>query len=160
MAPGNPLLVLEHLLNQDVPLVVIGGYAVTFQGYVRATEDVDIVFLRNDSSEIALLKALEGMNANWIGKDLDPTTGIESLVRVNAAYVRSTRLMMLVTDFGFLDIFDYVPGCPNVSVEELLSESIQHPAGYRFSSLKHLRQMKLASGRPKDLFDLGMLPEV
>jgi hypothetical protein len=45
MAPGNPLLVLDHLRKYDLPLVVIGGYAVTFHGYVRATEDVDIVFI-------------------------------------------------------------------------------------------------------------------
>ena len=160
MAPGNPLLVLEHFRKHDVPLVVIGGYAVAFHGYLRATEDVDIVFIRSDSSEISLLKALQEINASWIGNELDATTGIESLVRVSAAYVRSTRLMMLVTDLGFLDIFDYVPGCPDVSVEDLLSTSIQHPAGYRFAPLKILRQMKLASGRPKDLLDLEMLPEV
>ena len=160
MVPGNPLLVLEHLLDHEVPLVVIGGYAVTFHGYVRATEDVDIVFVRSESSEIALLKALDEIHACWIGNEVDPATGLESLVRVNAAYIGSTRLMMLVTDLGFLDIFDYVPGCPDVSVAELLSASVQHPAGYRFSSLKLLRQMKLASGRPKDLLDLEMLPEV
>ena len=160
MVPGNPLLVLEHLLDHEVPLVVIGGYAVTFHGYLRATEDVDIVFVRSESSEIALLKALDEINACWIGNEVDPATGLEALVRVSAAYIRSTQLMMLVTDLGFLDIFDYVPGCPDVSVAELLSASVQHPAGYRFSSLKLLRQMKLASGRPKDLLDLEMLPEV
>jgi hypothetical protein len=160
MAPGNPLLVLEHLCKHSVPLVVIGGYAVTFHGYLRATEDVDIVFARNDTTEFALLKALEEINACWIGKEIDPVTGLESLVRVNAAYIRSTRLMMLVTDLGFLDIFDYVPGCPDVSVEELLSESVQHPAGYRFASLNLLRQMKSASNRPKDLLDLEMLPKM
>ena len=47
----------------------------------------------------------------------------------------------------------------NVSAEELLSESVQHPAGYRFASLKLLRKMKLASGRSKDLLDLEMLPQ-
>lgn len=159
MAPGNPLLVLEHLRKHEVPLVVIGGYAVTFHGYLRATEDVDIVFVRSEASEIALWEALDEINACWIGNELDPTTSLESLVRVNAAYIRSTRLMMLVTELGFLDIFDYVPGCPDVTVEELLSASIQHPAGYRFASLKLLRQMKSASGRPKDLLDLEMLPK-
>lgn len=62
MAPGNPLLVLEHFRKHNVPLVVIGGYAVAFHGYLRATEDVDIVFIRSDSSEIALLKALQEIN--------------------------------------------------------------------------------------------------
>ncbi|MDX1930300.1 MAG: nucleotidyl transferase AbiEii/AbiGii toxin family protein [Pirellulaceae bacterium] len=159
MAPGNPLLVLEHLRKHDIPLVVIGGYAVTFHGYVRATEDVDIVFVRSSSSENALLKALDEINACWIGNEVDPVTGLESLIRVSAAYVHTTRLMMLVTDLGFLDVFDYVPGCPDVSVEELHSASVQHPSGYRFASLKLLRQMKRASGRPKDLLDLEMLPE-
>ena len=159
MALGNPLLVLEHLCKHKVPLVVIGGYAVTFHGYLRATENVEVVFARSATAELALLNALEEINACWIGNEVDPATGLESLIRVNAAYISSTRLMMLVTDLGFLDIFDYVPGRPDISVEELLSESVQHPGGYRFASLKLLRQMKSASNRPKDQLDLEMLPE-
>ncbi len=158
MASGNPLLVLDHLVHHNIPAVVIGGYAVTFHGYVRATEDVDVVFVRSVASETSLLKALQEINAYWISDEIDPATGLELLVRVNAAYIHSTRLMMLVTDLGFLDIFDYVPGCPNVSTEDLLSESEPHPAGYRFASLSALRQMKAASARPKDLIDLENLP--
>ena len=101
MAPGNPLLVLKHLRKHDIPFVVIGGYAVTFHGYVRATEDLDIVFMRSSASESALLKALNEINAFWIGNEVDPATGLESLIRVSAAYVHATRLMMLVTDLGY-----------------------------------------------------------
>ena len=42
---------LEILTRHDVPLVVIGGHAVVFHGWVRATEDLDIVWLRSPLAE-------------------------------------------------------------------------------------------------------------
>jgi hypothetical protein len=49
--------------RHHVPLVVIGGYAVIYHGYVRSTEDVDIVFQRTLESEAALLAALSELDA-------------------------------------------------------------------------------------------------
>ena len=37
---------------------------------------------------------------------------------------------MLVTDFRFLDIFDYVPGLPELPVERLFESSLEH-GGHR-----------------------------
>jgi len=39
--------------SHEVPYVIIGGHAVTYHGYVRATEDTDIVFRRTLESESA-----------------------------------------------------------------------------------------------------------
>ena len=38
--------VFEVLTRYGVPFVVIGGHAVNYHGYIRATEDRDIVLLR------------------------------------------------------------------------------------------------------------------
>ncbi len=65
--------------------------------------------------------------------------------------------MMLVTDFGFLDIFDYVPGLPELRVERLFESSLEH-GGHRYVSLPWLRAMKAAANRPKDRTDLENLP--
>lgn len=66
--------------------------------------------------------------------------------------------MMLVTDYGFLDIFDYVPGYPSEAVDELFASS-EASNQRRFVSLERLRKMKEAAGRPKDQIDLDNLPD-
>ena len=36
---------LVHLLKNDIRFIVVGGLAVTLNGYVRLTEDIDILCL-------------------------------------------------------------------------------------------------------------------
>lgn len=157
MESGAPFLLIDVLIKHDVPFVIIGGHAVAYHGYVRATEDTDVVFLRSADAETALYKALVELNARWIANEIDPATGIEYTYPVSPEYIRGTHLMMLLTDEGFLDIFDFIPGYPDELVEELLGSS-HESAGRRFVSLKWLRRMKEAAGRPKDRLDLENLP--
>jgi hypothetical protein len=157
MESGAPFRLIDVLIKHDVPFVIIGGHAVAYHGYVRATEDTDVVFLRSADAEAALCKALAELNARWIGNEIDPETGIEYTYPVSPGYVRGTRLMMLVTDDGFLDIFDYIPGCPDEPVDQLFNSS-RESGRRRFVSLEWLRRMKQAAGRPKDQLDLDNLP--
>lgn len=150
--------ILEVLKRHDVPLVIVGGHAVIVHGYARATEDLDVVWHRTPESEPALTGALTELSAQYIGSDIDPTTGIERLYPVTASYVSVHHLMMLWTAGGFLDLFDYIPGHPQHEVTELFETSIEH-AGMRVASLGWLRKMKTAAGREKDLLDLRNLPE-
>jgi len=152
-----PFHLLDVLSNHNVPLVIIGGHAVTYHGYVRATEDTDVVFLRTPESEVALLSALEELKACWIGNELDPKTGIEKTYPVSLPYIRANRLMMLFTDFGFLDLFDFIPGLPQEPVEQLFDTAIECH-GRKYVSLPWLRAMKTAANRPKDQIDLENLP--
>lgn len=154
MSPDFQLL--DVLRRHGVPFVIIGGHAVNFHGYRRATEDIDIVWLRTPSSEAALLRALTDLQAQYIGSEIDPATGIERTYPVTQATIQSSHLMMLITKHGFLDLFDYIPGMPTESESELLASSIESE-GLRFASLQWLRRMKQASGRPKDLLDLEKL---
>ena len=71
METGNPFHLIELLVKHRVPFVIIGGHAVTYQGYVRATEDTDIVFKRSGQSERSLLAALQEVNASWISDKID-----------------------------------------------------------------------------------------
>ncbi len=50
MASGSPFQLIDILSSHNVPFVMIGGHAVTFHGYVRATEDTDIVYQRSDEA--------------------------------------------------------------------------------------------------------------
>lgn len=155
MAPD--FRVFEVLARHGVPFLVIGGHAVSFHGYVRATEDTDVLWMRSPKAERGLLAALEELHAEYIGKEIDPATGIEQTYPVTAAFIRAQSLMMLCTNAGFLDLFDYVPGYPEQAVAALF-ESCREAEGLRFVSLEWLRRLKAAAGRPKDLLDLENLP--
>ena len=113
---GEPLAVFRHLMRAGVPFVIIGGHAVSFHGYVRTTEDADVIFHRTPASEPNLLQALQSIHACWISNDRDPLTGLERLIPITAEYLRTQHLMMLATDLGFLDIYDYIPGFPKTPV--------------------------------------------
>lgn len=147
----------EVLNRHGVPFLVIGGHAVSFHGYVRATEDTDVLWMRSPQSERALLAALEELKAEYIGDEIDPATGIERTHPVTASFIRSQSLMMLCTTAGFLDLFDHVPGCPGETLASLFASSCE-AEGIRFVSLEWLRRLKAAAGRPKDLLDLENLP--
>ena len=153
----DPLNVFQLLARAGVPLVIIGGHAVNFHGHVRATEDADLIFERSPASEEALLNALKSIHACWISDERDPATGLERLVPVSASYVRAEHLMMLTTDLGFLDLYDYIPGFPDMPVADVFSDSIELD-NLRFVSLRWLRKLKQAAGRHKDLDDLEHLP--
>lgn len=157
MESGDPFRLIDVLIKHDVPFVIIGGHAVAYHGYVRATEDTDVVFLRSADAELSLYKALTELKARWIGNEIDPETGIEYTYPVSPQYVRGTHIMMLLTDAGFLDIFDFIPGHPNDPVDELFASS-NESGGRRFVSLQWLRRMKQAAGRRKDRLDLDNLP--
>ena len=53
--------IIGTLKKINVPFVIIGGHAVIQHGYIRATEDVDIVFQRNNESEKKLFSALKDL---------------------------------------------------------------------------------------------------
>ena len=66
MPPSNPAPPVEpvhSLARAGVPFVIIGGHAVNFHGYVRTTEDTDIVFLRTTASEAALPPSFKKLKA-------------------------------------------------------------------------------------------------
>lgn len=54
MDSGNPFQLIDALSSHNVPFVIIGGHAVTFHGYVRATEDTDVVFRRSEEAATRL----------------------------------------------------------------------------------------------------------
>jgi hypothetical protein len=155
--PDN-MEILHVLQRHGIPFIIIGGHAVNFHGYQRITEDTDIVWLRSDESEKALMQALSEIDARYIGKEIDPGTGIEKTYPVTLSFIQSSHLMMLCTSLGFLDLFDYIPGAPDEDVAKLMKSSIESE-GLRFASLDWLRQMKRTTGRPKDKLDLENLPD-
>ena len=109
LSSDDPLNVFQLLARAGVPFVIIGGHAVVFHGYVRTTEDADLIFERSGASEAALLEALQSIHA--CGSASSATLPLATKARpVSPSYVRGQHLMMLTTDLGFLDLYDYSPG--------------------------------------------------
>jgi hypothetical protein len=154
----SKLEAVRIISRHGVPIVIVGGLAVIHHGYVRNTEDVDLVWLRSPEAESALLKALTELEAKYIGDDIDPATGIERAYPVTAGYIDANHLMMLHTRHGFVDLFDYIPGEPQVETKELFLSGVDF-GGLRYASLEWLRRMKRAAGRAKDQLDLDNLAE-
>jgi hypothetical protein len=148
---------VARLSARNVPFVIIGGHAVNYHGYLRATEDLDFVFRRSAASEEALLQTLEEFGAFWIGDEIDPQTGLEITHPVTLDFVRNHRLLMLGTVVGYVDIFDFLPGIPDGSLEEFF-QAAEYSLGRPFASLDWLKRLKRAADRPQDRIDLERLP--
>ncbi len=157
MTVSSPLQIADLFLATKIPFAVIGGFAVNAHGYVRSTEDVDILFQRTPESQQRLFELLTEIEAYYIGSEIDPETGVERIHKVTRQYVAEHRLLMLGTRLGYLDLFDFVPGIPDASVAAVL-QSAKTIDGRPFVDLYWLRRMKVASDRPQDRIDLQNLP--
>jgi hypothetical protein len=121
-----------------VRFIVIGGVAVGAQGYIRGTEDLDLVL---DSTL--------------------PTAGGEPFDPVNhAGTIKRGGNVTADTRFGGLDVVQRAQGVPSYSqldADAVDSELLGVPV--RVCSLARLRSMKEAQGRAQDRADLENLPE-
>jgi len=157
MTQASGLQLADRLSSCDVTYAIIGGHAVNFYGYLRTTEDIDIVFLRNAHSERTIYEVLSELGGFWITDEIDPTTGLEKIQPISLDYVKHNRLMMLGTQVGYVDLFDFLPG---IDIAELgdFFDSVETSQGRKFTSLTWLKRLKLAAGRPQDQIDLQNLP--
>lgn len=149
--------IVDVLGNHGLRVVIIGGHAVNVHGYIRSTEDVDVILVPDVGYEKRLFAALSELNAFQITDEIDPQTGIERTRPVSEQTLMGKKLHMVGTDYGYLDIFCFVPGFPNIEVETVWDEALVVD-GHQFASLSWLRKLKAASGRPIDMIDLENLP--
>lgn len=158
----DPIPLLRFLEERGIEHIVIGGFAVNAYGFIRASKDLDIVPNPSQDNLAKLAVALRDLNArNAEGGDfddhefpLDPTSPEDLGQGGN---------FRLETDLGGLDIMQWIAGLNADSpYAELADQAIEgQPDGVRvlICSLAHLRAMKQAAGRPRDLDDLAHLPE-
>lgn len=136
---------LRLLGSHGVEYLLIGGYAVGYYGYPRATQDMDIwiaVHPRNAEQMVAVLRAF--------GFDTPNLSSIlflqaKSLVRMGIAPMR-------------IEIVTTISG---VTFDECYAQRVTDTldgVAVDIISLQHLKQNKRASGRHKDLDDLEHLP--
>lgn len=146
---------LAALHEDDVRFVVIGGVAVGAHGYVRGTEDLDLVPDPDPANLERLVEALEKLESTLPtvgGRTFDPAT--------DAGVVRRGGNVSADTRFGGLDVVQRARGVPSYSQlaeDAVESELLGIPV--QVCSLARLREMKGAQGRAQDRADLENLPE-
>jgi hypothetical protein len=146
---------LEALHEHDVRFVVIGGVAVGAHGFIRGTEDLDLVPDPDQENLQRLTQALEALEATLPTVDdrrFDPAS--------DAGVIRRGGNVTAMTKFGGLDIVQRASGVPSYSQlaqEAIESELLGIPV--QVCSLAQLREMKRAQSRTQDLLDLENLPE-
>lgn len=146
---------LEALHEHDVRFVVIGGVAVGAHGFVRGTEDLDLVPDPDPENLKRLATALGDLDSTLPtvgGRAFDPAT--------DAGVIRRGGNVTAVTKFGALDVVQLAQGVPSYSqlaADAIESELLGVPV--RVCSLTQLREMKQAQSRTQDLLDLENLPE-
>jgi hypothetical protein len=136
---------LQLFNAHHVRYLLIGGYAVGYHGYVRATVDMDVWVasdVENATNAVAALKEF-GFDVPALSIDLFLQPG--HIVRMGVPPLR-------------LEILTNISG---VNFDECYAERVVaniDGVDVPLISLRHLKANKQASGRLKDLTDLEHLP--
>ena len=135
---------LKLLNSHRVEYLLVGGYAVGYHGYPRATGDMDLwVAVRQNNAEKLVVALREfGLNAPQLSADIFLQEN--QIIRMG---VPPMRIELLTTISG-VD-FD---SCYSERIVDMIDSVEVH-----IINLKHLKQNKQASGRHKDLDDLQYL---
>jgi hypothetical protein len=146
---------LKALNDFEVRFIVIGGVAVGAHGYLRSTEDLDLVPDPDPENLARLTEALRGLHSTLptVGeRPFDPAT--------DAGVIRRGGNVTARTEFGELDVVQRARGVPSYTqLDEDAVESELLGVPVRICSLARLREMKRVQDRAQDLADLENLPE-
>lgn len=150
--PVRPRELLERLVGAEIRFVVVGGLAVNAWGYLRGTQDVDIVPDPDpvNLERLALLLESLGGRVEVAEGKLGP-----SAIRT---FLKAGERTLVDTEIGPLDVLQ---GLPQVlTFARLDADATGVDLGgvsVRVCSLDALLQMKRASSRPRDRDDVEAL---
>jgi predicted nucleotidyltransferase len=148
--------ILGELAQEGVEFLIIGGVAVGFHGYVRATKDVDVVPAPNPQNLAKLARVLRGLDAQiegveeFQGEELPDPLDPEALA-LGGNWVLRTRL-------GRFDVMQWIGD--DALWEKLSPDAIEAEIGtlaVKVVSYEDLVALKENAGRPEDLIDLQRL---
>lgn len=148
--PSGPDLggVVADANSVGLPHVVIGGFSVIANGFIRATKDSDLLVPDGPEADESILRFLDRIEATRLhdGKTLTP----EDVLDANHIRVRSRH--------GIVDIMR--GGLPPLDYESVAKGVIEgevdgQPA--RFAGLRSIVGFKRLAGRPQDRRDLEEL---
>jgi predicted nucleotidyltransferase len=136
---------LQLLNDHEVKYLLVGGYAVGYHGFPRATVDMDIWVAINPKNAQKMVAVLEEFGFNFPELNVDLFLERDKIIRMG---VPPMRLEILTSVSGVEFEICY----QNRIIAELDGVQID------MIGLDDLKRNKLAAGRHKDLNDLENLP--
>ena len=136
---------LRLLRARGVEYLVVGGWAVIYHGYPRATDDLDVWIAVSPTNAERIVSVFREFGFDIPELSADLFLKDDSLVRIGLAPVR-IEVMTSISGVNFTDCYS----------RRLETELDEEPVN--LINLRYLRQNKKASGRLKDLSDLENLP--
>ena len=138
---------VARLLNDaDIRYIVIGGWAAIIHGVARSTNDIDVVYARDDEN----IRRLSAALLPWDPYLRGAPPGLP--FRWDDRTIRNGLNFTLTTRYGDIDFLGEVSG--GGTFDELLpytQEVTPYGIPCRVVNLERLIQLKRAAGRPKDL---------
>lgn len=136
---------LRLLAVHGVEYLLVGGYAVSYHGYARATADMDVWVAATPENAEKLVAVLKEFGFDV--PDLSPDLFLQpdTIVRLGEPPLR-IELLTSISGVSFQDAY--------------ARRAVDHIEGLEVSliSLDDLKTNKRAAGRYKDLADLEQLP--
>jgi hypothetical protein len=136
---------LRSLNAHGVSYLIVGGYAVGFHGYPRATADIDIWIPRRPDTASRVVAAIRDFGFDVPELSADLFVRPDQVIRLGVPPVR----IELLTSIAGVE-FD---ACVARAVNTMLDN-----VPVRVIGLEDLKRNKRAAGRHQDLADLEHLP--
>lgn len=143
---------LERLAAADVRFVLVGGLAVNAWGYLRSTQDIDIV----PAPDRENLERLADLLAS-VGGRVETAEGRLAASAI-VTFLRAGDRTLVSTNLGPVDVLQGHPQVPRFADLEPGAQRVEiGGASVLVCSLEALLEMKRASGRLRDRDDLEAL---
>jgi predicted nucleotidyltransferase len=136
---------LRLLSDRRVEYLLIGGYAVAYHGYPRATADIDIWIAIHPSNAQKTVSVLKDFGFDLPQVTVELFLKEKQIIRMGSPPVR----IEIATSISGVDFQD----CWSARIVDVL-DGVE----VNIIDLKHLKINKQAAGRHKDLDDLENLP--
>lgn len=151
---------IARALNEaDVRYLIAGGVAVNAHGYLRYTQDIDLVIALDPANIIAAFEALAQLGY----KPLVPLTAeqfADRALREQWIKYKGMQVLNLYSDFHretTVDMFVTEPFDFSEEYEKALQGELTPGMIVRFVSIRTLIAMKEAANRPRDQDDVQHL---
>lgn len=144
-------VVAAAMVEQAARFVVVGGFAVIANRFVRATEDVDLLIPDQSDNDSRILKALAELNAVRYADEAP----------VRPEHLREKAYLRVRTDAGIVDLMR--GGLPPLDFDTVAREAMQADYGgveFLVAGLRSIVAFKRLSDRPRDRNDLIALAEI
>jgi hypothetical protein len=136
---------LKLLNSKGVEYLIIGGYAVGYYGYPRATADLDVWIAVHSDNIQRTTEAIREFGFDVPELTPEVFHGEKRVIRMGVPPFR-IEVLTVISGVNFVE-------CYAARTVDVLDE-----VQVNFISLKHLKINKRACGRPQDIADLDHLP--